>query len=147
MSTVLAVSPRRRSNEVLGALLGAVEAQLATKGPSTVPAVLRGYAAANKRVNGGKDWATVLHLRQARTAAEIGRVVNSDIGHTAEGAARIASGLLRLAAALNGLQVKGSDGAVPVKVMYQQTKQVLAKVRQAVDQDVRGELARAGHRV
>ncbi|MFG3224705.1 hypothetical protein ACGF07_07995 [Kitasatospora sp. NPDC048194] len=58
MSTVLAVSPGRRSNEVLGAL-SVPSKQLAAKGPNTVPAVLRGYAAANKMVNGGKDWATV----------------------------------------------------------------------------------------
>ncbi|MFI9365554.1 hypothetical protein ACIG5E_31565 [Kitasatospora sp. NPDC053057] len=147
MATILAVSPGRRSNDVLGALLGAVEAQLATKGPNTVPAVLRGYGAANKMVNGGKDWATVLHLRRARTAAEIGHVLDSDIGHTAEGAAHIVSGLLRLAAAVHGLQVRGPGGAVPGQAMYQQTKKVVAQVRQAMDQDVRGELARAGHRV
>ncbi|MFD9688917.1 hypothetical protein ACFWXO_24550 [Kitasatospora sp. NPDC059088] len=147
MSTVLAASPGRRSNDVLGALLGAIEAELVAKGPNTVPAVLHGYAAANKMVNGGKDWATVLHLRQARTAAEIGHVLDSDIGHTAEGAAHIVSGLLRLAAAFDGLQVKGPGGAVPVKTMYQQAKKVAAQVRQVMDQDVRGELARAGHRV
>lgn len=135
---------------LLGALLAAVEAALVNSGnggPDSVDEVLRGYEAASSLVR-GVGWATALHMRFARTAAEVERVLDSEIGYAATGAAHLASSVLRLEMVAGGRSVrKPFGGAVPAKEMYQAAKKLLAEVRSALDREVRQELARAGHRV
>ncbi|MFF0754600.1 hypothetical protein [Streptomyces sp. NPDC004267] len=135
---------------LLGALLAAVESALVNSGnggPDSVDDVLRGYEAASSLVR-GVGWATTLHMRFARTAAEVERVLDSEIGYAATGAAHLASSVLRLEMVAGGRSVrKPFGGPVPAKEMYQAAKKLLAEVRSALDREVRQELARAGHRV
>ena len=82
----------------LDALLTAAEAALVDSGnggPDSVDEVLRGCEAASSLVH-GVGWATSLHMRYARTAAEAERFPDSEIGHAATGAAHLASSVLRL---------------------------------------------------
>ncbi|MFI0716485.1 hypothetical protein ACH4SK_39045 [Streptomyces inhibens] len=135
---------------LLGALLAAVEDALMESGnggPESVAAVLRGYEAASSLVRKA-GWATALHLRFARTAAEVERVLGSEIGYAATGAAHLASSVLRLemVAGTRSIQ-KPRGGPVPSKEMFQSAKKLLAEVRSALDHEVRQELARADHRV
>ncbi|WP_405512367.1 hypothetical protein [Streptomyces canus] len=101
---------------LLGALLAAVEAALVDSGnggPDSVDEVLRGYEAASSLVR-GVGWATSLHMRFARTAAEVERFLDSEIGHAATGAAHLASSVLRLEMVPGGHSVrKPFGGAVP----------------------------------
>ncbi|MFF1690757.1 hypothetical protein [Streptomyces sp. NPDC058254] len=135
---------------LLGALLATVESALVDSGnggPDSVGEILRGYEAASSLVRSG-GWTTVLHFRCARTAAEVERVLDSEIGYATTGAAHLASSVLRLEMVAGGRSVRTpSGGAVPVKDMYQAAKKILAEVRSALDREVRQELARAGHRV
>ncbi|MDH6129850.1 hypothetical protein [Kitasatospora sp. GP82] len=143
-----AASRRKDVPVLLGALLSVVETTMTlTCGPETVPDVLRGYKSTSHLVNDNAGWATMLHLRQARTAMEIGRVLDSETSYAAENAAHLASGLLRLESVRLGRTVGGPGGPVPVKDMYRQAKVLLTRLRQAMDQEVRTELGRAGHRV
>lgn len=135
---------------LLGALLAAAECALVESGnggPESVSEVLRGYEAASSFV-AEAGWATALHFRFARTAAELERVLDSEVGYAATGAAHLASSVLRLEMVAGGRGVREPGGGlVPPKEMYRAAKTILAEVRSVLDKEVRQELAQAGHRV
>ncbi|WP_372412255.1 hypothetical protein [Streptomyces luteireticuli] len=78
---------------LLGALLAAVETGLVLSGsgPESVGDVLRGCKSASDLVPDTSGWATMLHFRLARTAAEVERVLDSDTAYAAGASARLAS--------------------------------------------------------
>lgn len=114
-------------------------------GPDSVDEVLRGCEAASSLVR-GVGWATSLHMRFARTAAEAERFLDSEIGHAATGAAHLASSVLRLEMVV-GHSVRKPFGGAVQRRRRSRRREAPREGGSTLDREVRQELARAGIRV